>query len=48
MLNKIMNATYVKWGKGHDVYMNGTWKMWVIGSKKSAEEEVEKLEFNLI
>ena len=27
--------------KGHDVYVNGSWVMWVIGSKKNALKELE-------
>ena len=38
-----MNTEIKKSGKGHDIYIDGAWEMWVIGSKKNAEKELEKL-----
>jgi len=30
---------YKKKGKGHDVFQDGKWIMWVIGSLKNAQKE---------
>jgi len=38
-----MNTDIKKSGKGHDIYINGEWVMWVIGSKKNAQKELENL-----
>tara|TARA_R100000541_G_C1827668_1_gene73520 strand:+ start:316 stop:432 length:117 start_codon:yes stop_codon:yes gene_type:complete len=38
-----MNTDIKKSGKGHDIYINGEWIMWVIGSKKNAQKELENL-----
>jgi len=32
-----------KKGKGHDIYQDGKWIMWVIGSKRNAQNEIKKL-----
>ena len=37
-----MNIEYKKRGKGHDIFVNGKFVMWVIGSKKNAEAEIKK------
>ncbi len=34
-----MKTEIRKSGKGHDIYINGEWVMWVIGSKKNAQKE---------
>ena len=34
---------FKKNGKGYDVFINGVWVMWVIGSKKNAEKELKIL-----
>ena len=40
----------VKNGKGHDVFVNGFWVMWLHGSKKNAlkeyQRDVEKARLN--
>lgn len=39
-----MNTVMVdikKKGKGHDVFINGAWHFWVIGSKKNAKTELQ-------
>ena len=38
-----MKTEIKKSGKGHDIYINGEWVMWVIGSKKNAEKELENI-----
>jgi hypothetical protein len=38
-----MKTEIRKSGKGHDIYINGEWVMWVIGSKKNAQKELENL-----
>lgn len=38
-----MKTEIRKSGKGHDIYINGDWVMWVIGSKKNAQKELENL-----
>jgi len=38
-----MNYEIKKNGKGHDIFKNGNWIMWVIGSKKNAQNEINKL-----
>lgn len=38
-----MKTEIKKSGKGHDIYINGDWVMWVIGSKKNAQKELENL-----
>ena len=38
-----MKTDIKKSGKGHDIYINGEWIMWVIGSKKNAQKELENL-----
>jgi|TARA_R110001592_G_scaffold244997_1_gene506336 hypothetical protein len=38
-----MKTEIKKSGKGHDIYINGEWVMWVIGSKKNAQKELENL-----
>jgi hypothetical protein len=38
-----MKTEIKKSGKGHDIYINGEWIMWVIGSKKNAQKELENL-----
>ncbi|QQV90505.1 hypothetical protein M1M24_gp40 [Polaribacter phage Freya_1] len=35
-----MNKEFKENGKGHDVFLNGVWIMWTIGSKKNAEKEL--------
>lgn len=37
-----MKTEIKKKGKGHDVFINGEWKMWVIGSKRNAKKELKK------
>ena len=34
-----MEIKYTKSGKGHDVYLDNEWVMWVIGSLKNAKKE---------
>jgi len=38
-----METEIKKSGKGHDIFINGKWKAWVIGSKANAEKELKKL-----
>ena len=38
-----MKTEIRKSGKGHDIYINGEWVVWVIGSKKNAQKELENL-----
>jgi|TARA_R110001606_G_scaffold297454_1_gene445277 hypothetical protein len=38
-----MKTEIKKSGKGHDIYINGEWVMWVIGSKKNAQKELENI-----
>lgn len=38
-----MKTEIRKSGKGYDIYINGDWVMWVIGSKKNAQKELENL-----
>lgn len=38
-----MKTVFKKSGKGHDIYINGEWVMWVIGSKKNAQKELENI-----
>jgi hypothetical protein len=38
-----MKTEIRKSGKGHDIYINGEWVMWVIGSKKNAQKELENI-----
>ena len=38
-----MKTEIKKSGKGHDFYINGEWVMWVIGSKKNAQKELENI-----
>ena len=38
-----MNTEIVKSGKGHDIYIDDKFVMWVIGSRKNAEKELKKL-----
>jgi hypothetical protein len=36
-----MKAEIEKSGKGHNIYIDGSWVMWVIGSKKNAQKELD-------
>ena len=36
-----MKVTYTKKGKGHDIFIDNQWVMWVIGSLKTAKKELE-------
>lgn len=36
-----MKTDIVKKGKGHDVFVDGDFAFWVIGSKKNAQKELE-------
>ena len=36
-----MKTTFTKTNKGHDIYINDQWVMWVIGSLKTAKKELE-------
>jgi len=38
-----MRTSIIKSGKGHNIYINGELKTWVIGSKANAEKELKKL-----
>ncbi len=38
-----MKTEIKKSGKGHDIFINDNFVMWVIGSKKNAEKELKKL-----
>ena len=38
----MIDTKLVKKDKGHDVFVNGQWVMWVIGSAKNASKELEK------
>jgi len=38
-----MKYTILKKDNGHDVFCNGNWIMWVIGSKKNAQNEINKI-----
>ncbi len=38
----MMKIEYKKLGKGHEIYVNGSLVMWVIGSKKNAEKEIKE------
>ena len=35
-----MEIQYKKEAKGHDVFIDGIWVMWVIGSKTNAKKEI--------
>ena len=37
-----MKTEIKKSGKGHDIYINGEWVMWVIGSKKNAKKKSKR------
>jgi hypothetical protein len=37
-----MKTEIIKKGKGHDIFINGQWVLWVIGSKRNAEKEMKK------
>tara|TARA_R110002051_G_scaffold224048_1_gene287247 strand:+ start:6275 stop:6406 length:132 start_codon:yes stop_codon:yes gene_type:complete len=37
-----MKIEIIKKFNGHDVIVNGKWKMWVIGSKRNAKKELKK------
>lgn len=37
-----MKSRFVKNNKGHDVFINDQWVMWIIGSIKNAKKELEK------
>jgi hypothetical protein len=36
-----MGTEIVKVGKGHSIYIDGSWVMWVIGSKQNAQKELD-------
>jgi len=36
-----METEIKKNGKGHDIYINGGWVMWVVGSKRNANKELK-------
>jgi len=38
-----MTTEIIKYGKGHNIMINGTIVMWLTGSKKGAEKELKKL-----
>jgi ribosomal protein S6 len=38
-----MSYTIKKKDNGHDVFQNGNWVMWVIGSEKNAQNEINKI-----
>jgi len=38
-----MKYTIKKKFNGHDVFCNGSWIMWVIGSAKNANNEINKI-----
>ena len=35
-----MKTEIIKKDKGHDIFINDNWVMWVIGSKKNAQKEL--------
>ena len=37
-----MKIKIVKKDNGHDVFLNGEWIMWVIGSRRNAQKELDK------
>ena len=37
-----MKTEIIKKDKGHDIFLNGGWVMWVIGSKRNAQKELDK------
>ena len=37
-----MKTKIVKKDNGHDVFLNGDWVMWVIGSSRNAQKELDK------
>lgn len=37
-----MEIRYEKINKGHNVYVNNKWVLWVYGSKKTANKEIIK------
>ncbi|WP_256444571.1 hypothetical protein [Tenacibaculum finnmarkense] len=36
-----MDIVIEKKGKGHDVFINNQWHMWITGSKRNARKELE-------
>ncbi|WP_262906535.1 hypothetical protein [Tenacibaculum piscium] len=36
-----MDIIFKKNGKGHDVFVDGLWQMWVTGSKRNANKEIQ-------
>lgn len=36
-----MRKTFIKNHNGHDVFINGKWLMWVIGTERNAARELE-------
>ena len=37
-----MRTEIIKKDKGHDVFINDGWVMWVVGSSKNAQKELNK------
>ena len=37
----MITTDFKKNGKGHDVFVNGHWVLWAIGSKKNAMSEIQ-------
>ena len=37
-----MKKEIIKKYNGHDVFLNGGWIMWVTGSKRNAQKELDK------